>query len=112
MDWLSDQNLLYTFFTVHGETEFERNLANDVTSDYEMLMSSMLGISKACLKNVHYNKKVKQCKDNGESLCLREQGNKLFLSSKNDPQTLGKVLEIYTKSLAFAVLGSEEMSLR
>lgn len=114
MDWLSDAVLLNVFCNIQGvkNCDEDEKLAMSLPHDYEKLMPKMLESLSKGLKKVHYDRKVKQCKDNEKSLSLREQGNKAFLASQNDPVGLGKALELYTKSIAHAVPHSEEISFR
>lgn len=113
MEWLSTDNLIYTFETAHGKDKFKEKLTNNLSLDYEMLMKKTLETLNDSLIEFHYDKKVKQCKDNKKSSTLREHGNRVFVSaSQKNPETLEKALELYTKSIAFAIPGSEEISLR
>lgn len=57
--------------------------------------------------------KIKEEKDNEVSRRIREQGNKLYSSRADgaDVMNLRKVIECYTKSIAYAIPGSKEMAL-
>lgn len=114
-DWLTDKFILSVYFQVQGVnkgcTENDE-FAMSLPEDYDQLMTKMFENLSKSLEKVRYDRKVKQEKDNEKSLSLRKAGNEAFVVAKNDPEALGKALELYTKSIAFAVPKSKELSFR
>lgn len=109
MDWLNTNELLK--FGQNKAPIFSKKISQSGEPfDYEKIMCFMLEQMGERLKNKPRRGKAKLEKSNSESVKLREEANRTFVSA-TDPLKLCKSLELYTKSIAFAVKGSQEMSL-
>lgn len=94
-------------YSVHSPT-----LPDSTTNIKEAVVPVIIKNLISSLRHKHYDSKYdNRNKSNAESTRLREEGNKQFVGSKSDYNSLIKALELYTKSIAHAMPGSEEISL-
>lgn len=101
MDWLDVANLYDKFHKIEN---------GGPPYDFDNLLIKMMQGLRNGLREFNYPKKTKIEKNRRDSTNWREQGNRIFTSS-SDADSLAKALEFYTKCIAFAIPGSEEMAL-
>lgn len=103
MDWLNTQALFAAGESIDIKSP-------EAAFDCEAFIHSTLKHLSENLEKRIYTKKVKRGKDNSKSSTFREAGNKIFLSNDNH-KSLEKALELYTKSIAYAIPSSKELAL-
>lgn len=80
--------------------------------DYMELMSRTLNsIGKIAIRKFgEADKSLRRRKDNEESRKFREEGNKIFLQKTGVPRFEEEALELYTKSIAYAIPNTAEVA--
>lgn len=108
-DWLNSEILLRSeqFNEVEGIQAILKNQKDPF--DFENYIVAVLEHLSKSLWRVQCEKKGKKEKSNAEASKLREEGKKIF-NSNTGVESTKKILELYSKSIALAVPGSEEIS--
>lgn len=118
MDWLDRNNALELLEDLFYDVDSKEEIPNsklipkkaDGSLDFESFVQLILKHWIKKLTRQSYPKLPKREKCNQLSKEYREEGNEIFKSARDDKR-MEVSLRLYTKSIAFAVSGSEAMAL-
>lgn len=108
MDWISHKGVAFMAVKVMKKSI----TTNPNNFDYEQYYKLVLKqVAKKVMELKPHDRNGRTTKDNVKSSEMRRKGNKEYASSDNSTEGLTRALELYTQSVGFATLDSEELVL-